>query len=110
MPLILDPGRWTVPQLRTEAERHRAALDRMAETISARVRNPANPFALEAGLSLLRRSTELAAEVLRSQDPDPGTLVAVVNQLYETMVVLPLFLRAAETPPRPLRSPAGPPP
>jgi hypothetical protein len=64
----------------------------------------ANPWALEYGISLVRRSADLATDILATEDSGSVRLACVVNQLYEVGNSMPVFLKFAEAPPPPVPS------
>lgn len=102
MPLIIEPRDWTTGQLREQATRLRDGLVELAEHFD-RLSDPvANPWALEYGLSLVRRSVDLATDILSSEDSEATRLAHVVNQLYEVGNSMPVFLKFAEAPPPPV--------
>jgi len=103
-PLVLDPEGWTQERLRTQATRLCQGLDGLVAHFSRLPEPMPNPWALEAGLDLARRSTELARGVLDRADASPTLLARVVNQLYEVGNSMPVFLRFAEAPPPAVRS------
>jgi hypothetical protein len=104
MSLIIDSNGWTKEQLRGQAERLRDGLVQLTDFFAQRTDPMANPWALEYGLNLCRRSTDLATEILAAEESSPERLACVVNQLYEVGNSLPIFLKFSEVPPPPVPS------
>jgi hypothetical protein len=106
LPLVLDPDHWTVERLRSELDKHLKGLEQLAAALESRRESSLNPHALDAGISLTRRSVVLAKAILEHPAEDRQLLASALNQLYEVLVGLPYFLRAASEPPKAPPTPA----
>jgi hypothetical protein len=99
MPRILDLKEWTIGRLREAAIRLPDGWVQMAEFFDHLPSPMAHPWALESGLRRVRRSAELATDILDTADSSSDRLARPVNQLREVGNSMPGFLRFAEAPP-----------
>jgi hypothetical protein len=104
MPLIIDPSKWTETQLKEQALRLCDGLVELSTHLARPPVPPANPWAWESCISLIRESTELAAYLLARARSEKVLLAHVTNQLYEVGASIPIFLKFAEAPPPPTPS------
>lgn len=95
MTLIPNESSLSIEVSLKQARDHRDEIVQMTEQISKMPVEWPNPFALAAGIELLRRSAELANSVLASDHMDRTLLIHLTNQLYEVRNSFPLFLNAA---------------
>lgn len=100
MPLVLDPDSWTPARLLHQIDEHCKAFDQLATALSNRREGSTNPFALDAGIALLRHSAECARMLVPAVTGDRRLLAVMLNQMYETMIALPYLVRAAGEPPK----------
>src|SRR5690242_6393791 len=108
MPLILAPENWTSGQLKEQTIELRDGLKQLADAIASMSTPMANPFAVEAGLDLIRRTVDLATEVLRAEEATPILLARVTNQMYEVGASFGYFMLAARSTPPPFPSRTSP--
>jgi hypothetical protein len=103
--LIIEPERWTRPQLVVQLTELRDEVAQMARMFSNEPPGLPNPGALTAAAGVMASSEALANAILGSPLLPDSVFVLVINQIYETRNIVGYPLRAASSPPPPFPSP-----